>query len=65
MFNPRKSGTKDEDPNSALSKAKLVFEVFDKDESGKIAANEILQILRYMVNFDQFYRNSMKISIVC
>ena len=48
-FQPTKPDTKDADLNSARSKAKLIFEVFDKDYSGKIAQNEILQILRFMV----------------
>ena len=49
-FQPTKSDTKDAHLNSAKSKAKLIFEIFDKDYSGKIAQDEILEILRFMVN---------------
>ena len=46
---PTTKNTPEKAPNSAISKAKLIFEIFDKDHSGKIAQDEILQILRYMV----------------
>ena len=48
-FQPTTSNTKEDDLNSARNKAKLVFEVFDKDYSGKVAKDEILEILRFMV----------------
>ena len=36
-------------PIKAVSKAKLVFHLFDSNKSGKISKGEILDVLRYMV----------------
>ena len=36
-------------PDKAVSKAKLVFHLFDSNKSGKISKGEILDVLRYMV----------------
>ena len=36
-------------PVQAISKAKLVFHLFDSNKSGKISKGEILDVLRYMV----------------
>jgi len=48
-FQPTNEETPDEMPNSAVSKAKLVFHLFDSNKSGKISKGEILDVLRYMV----------------
>ena len=34
---------------TAVSKARLVFHLFDSNKSGKISKGEILDVLRYMV----------------
>ena len=54
-FQPTRSDTREEELNSKVSKAKLIFDVFDKDLSGKIAADEVLGILKQMVggNIDE------------
>ena len=36
-------------PFKAVSKARLVFHLFDSNKSGKISKGEILDVLRYMV----------------
>ena len=54
-FQPTRSDIREEELNSKVSKAKLIFDVFDKDLSGKIAADEVLGILKQMVggNIDE------------
>lgn len=48
-FRPTNSKTKDSDPNSRVAKTGLVFDIFDKDKSGRLTRNELLDILRLMV----------------
>ena len=48
-FQPTSENTPEEMPNSGYSKAKLVFLLFDANNSGKISKAEILDVLRYMV----------------
>jgi hypothetical protein len=51
-FQPTRNDTEDDEFNSARSKAKLIFDVFDKNHSGKITASEVLEILRFMVKLN-------------
>jgi len=48
-FRPTNSKTKERDPNSRMEKTKLVFEVFDKTNTGRVTREELLEVLRLMV----------------
>jgi len=48
-FRPTNSKTKEKDPNSRTGKTKLVFDVFDKANSGRVTREELLEVLRLMV----------------
>jgi len=48
-FRPCNSKTKDEDPNSRISKTRLIFNTFDRDHNSRVTRDELLEILRLMV----------------
>ena len=48
-FQPTRPETEENDLNSAYHKAKLMFEVFDRDGNGQISMEEVLKTLRQMV----------------
>ena len=50
-FRPCNSKTKDEDPNSRISKTRLIFNTFDRDHNSRVTRDELLEILRLMVIF--------------
>merc|ERR1712131_162561 len=48
-FQPTRENTPDSMPNSAVSKIRLVFRLFDMSNNGTISKQEILEILRFML----------------
>lgn len=48
-FRPTNSKTKTKDPNSPIEKTKLVFDVFDRTNTGRVTREELLEVLRLMV----------------